>query len=232
MFRRRNPRPLSARLGEALYPRRGYGRQVRYIRHRVSRIPDTPHRIALGFACGVMASFTPFFGGHFLLSALLAWIFRANIVAGLIGTVVGNPLTFPIIASVSMNLGRRILGHGATGRDFGRVIDALTEGARGFGESLLALVGFGESHWERLMPLLHDVVLPYAVGGILPGIVTSAGFYLMLRPLVAAYQTRRRDRRLARARAGAAAGDDAAAAAAYGTSLTQGEDDGEQDACR
>ena len=30
--------------------------------HRVRRLPDTPHRIALGFACGVFVSFTPFFG--------------------------------------------------------------------------------------------------------------------------------------------------------------------------
>ncbi len=189
---------------------------MRYIRHRVSRIPDTPHRIALGFACGSMASFTPFFGFHFLIAATLAWMLRANIVAGLIGTVVGNPLTFPIIALVSLNLGRRILGHGVTGRDFGRVIDALAEGAKGFGESLLALAGFGESYWERLLPLLDDVVLPYAVGGLLPGLVTSAAFYFLLRPLVAAFQARRRGRRLARVRTRGESGADGEVSSAYG----------------
>lgn len=230
MFRRRDPRPLTARFLAALFPRRGYGRQVRYIRHRVSRIPDTPHRIALGFACGVMASFTPFFGCHFLISALLAWMLRANIIAGLIGTAVGNPLTFPFIAAISMNLGRRILGHGVTGRDFGRVIDALAEGAAGLWESLLSLVGLGESHWERLVPLLEDVVLPYTVGGILPGLVTSAAFYLLLRPLVAAYQARRRSRRARRACGGR--GMTAGHPLPMVPAGTQGEDDGECDACR
>jgi hypothetical protein len=34
---------------------------------------------------------------HFVLSALLAYIARANIIASAIGTVVGNPWTFPFI---------------------------------------------------------------------------------------------------------------------------------------
>lgn len=200
VFRRRERQPLILRLREAVYPRRGWARSIEYIRHRVSRIPDTPHRIALGFSCGVITSFTPFFGFHFFLAAGLAWMLRANVIAGLIGTVAGNPLTFPIIASVSLNLGRRILGYGVTGRDFGRVTDALAEGAEGLWESFVALFGIGESHWERLLPLFTDVVLPWTIGGILPGLVSAVASYYLLRPLVAAYQARRRNRLLARAR--------------------------------
>ena len=200
MFRRRERKPLPMRVREAFLPRRGWGRSIEYLRHRVSRIPDTPHRIALGFACGVIASFTPFFGFHFFLAAGLAWALRANMIAGLIGTIAGNPVTFPIIASVSLNLGRRILGYGVTGRDFGRVTDALAEGAEGLWANLLALFGRGESHWERLVPLLTDVVLPWTIGGLLPGLVAAVASYFLLRPLVAAYQSRRRSRLLARAR--------------------------------
>ena len=190
------------RVREVLYPRRGWRRSIEYIRHRVSRIPDTPHRIALGFSCGVIASFTPLFGFHFFIAAALAWALRANIIAGLIGTVTGNPLTFPFIASISLNLGRRIVGNGVTGRDFGRVTDALTEGAQGLWESLLSLIGIGESRWDRLLPLFTDVVLPWTVGGLLPGLVAAGASYYVLRPLIAAYQSSRRLQTQARSRDG------------------------------
>ena len=117
------------------------GAAIEYLGHRVRRLPDTPHRIALGFACGVFASFTPFFGLHFVLAAVLAGLLRGNIVAALIGTVAGNPLTFPLIASVSLGLGRRILGYGASGRDFEPDLGRLRAGLRrALATSVLSLV--------------------------------------------------------------------------------------------
>ena len=65
-------RPSLSRLREAVLPKRGYRRGVEYLGHRVRRLPDTPHRIALGFACGVFSSFTPFFGLHIVLAAVIA----------------------------------------------------------------------------------------------------------------------------------------------------------------
>jgi uncharacterized protein len=200
VFRRRDKRPLFTRVREAFYPRRGWGRSIEYVGHRIKRIPDTPHRIALGFSCGVMASFTPFFGLHFFLAAGAAWLLRANVLASLIGTVAGNPLTFPFIASISLGLGRRILGYGVTGRDFGRVVDAFSEAAVGIWRGLLATVGLAENGWERLVPLFTDIILPYFVGGLLPGLIAAIGSYYLTRPLIGAYQSRRRTRMLARAR--------------------------------
>ena len=156
------------------------------------RLPDTPHRIAFGFALGVFASFTPFFGAHILLAAGLAKLLRGNIVASLIGTLAGNPLTFPLIASVSLGLGRRILGYGASGEDFSRVSDAFGEAAGGLWSSLLSLVGRGDSQWRRLEPFVDYILWPYFVGGLLPGLAAALASYLLLRPLVAAYQARRR----------------------------------------
>ena len=201
MFRRRDRRPLSARIREAVYPRRGWRRSVEYVGLRVQRIPDTPHRIALGFASGVMASFTPFFGFHFFIAAALAWLLRGNVLASLIGTFVGNPITFPIIASVSLSLGRRVLGYGVTGRDFSRVVDAFVEAAFALWAGLLAVIGLGESGWERLVPLFNDIIWPYFVGGLLPGLIAAIASYHVVRPLIGAYQARRRNVMLARARA-------------------------------
>jgi uncharacterized protein (DUF2062 family) len=77
VFRRRDRPSFLDRAREFFYPRRGWGRAIEYVSHRVRRIPDTPHRIALGFACGVFASFSPLFGLHFLYAAGLAWALPA-----------------------------------------------------------------------------------------------------------------------------------------------------------
>ena len=200
VFKRRDKPPLLDRLRELVMPRRGWRRGIEYLGHRVRRLPDTPHRIALGFACGVYVSFTPFFGLHFLLAAGLARLCRGNILASLVGTAALNPLTFPLIASVSLWLGRRILGFGASGRDFSRVSDAFAQAFAGIWTSVLSLVGLGESQWQKLVPFFRDLLWPYFVGGLLPGIVAAVIGYYLTRPLVGAYQARRRARMVARAR--------------------------------
>lgn len=200
VFKRRDKPPLLSRLREWFYPRRGYRRGIEYLGHRVRRLPDTPHRIALGFACGAFVSFTPLFGFHLFIGAGLAWALRGNIFASVIGTLVGNPLTTPIIAALSLTLGRRILGHGVSGRDFGRIAEAFSQAAVGIWESTLSLFGFGHAQWGKLNLFFYDMVWPYLVGGLLPGIVTAIACYYLVRPLVAAYQARRRVTMLRRAK--------------------------------
>ena len=82
----------------------------------------------------------------------------------------------------------------------------------------MSLVGRGDSQWRRLEPFVDYILWPYFVGGLLPGLAAALASYLLLRPLVAAYQARRRARMLARAHDRLAAEKstaDAAAAAAY-----------------
>lgn len=198
VFRRRDRPPFLERARDFLYPRRGWGRAIEYISHRVRRIPDTPHRIALGFACGVFASFSPLFGLHFLYAAAIAWAVRGNIVSALIGTFAGNPLTFPLIASIAMTLGRRILGYGGSGRDFGRITDAFLQAGDALWRGALSLFGHGEPDWRKLAAFFQDVMLPYFVGGLLPGLVAAIASYYVTRPLIAAYQIARRKRVAAR----------------------------------
>ncbi len=209
VFKRRKKPPFSTRLREAVLPRRGWRRALEYLAHRIRRLPDTPHRIALGLACGVFASFTPFFGVHLGAAAALAWLLRGNVVASLIGTLVGNPLTFPIIAPIALGLGRKIVGYGVTGRDPSRIQDAFAQFFVGLWDSLLSLFGYGESEWYKVLLFVQDVIWPYLVGGLLPGLVGAIAAYYVTRPLVSAYQTRRRSRMLARAhdRLARAAGD-------------------------
>lgn len=198
VFKRRDTRPLAARIRAALFPQRGYRRGLEYLGHRVRRLPDTPHRIALGLACGIFSSFTPFFGLHFVFAVAVAKLIRGNLIAALIGTAAGNPLTFPLIAPVALGLGRRIIGRGDSGHDFGRVSAAFADTFRAIRLGILSLFGHGQSEWGKLVPFFHDILWPYFVGGLLPGLAAGALSYYLARPLIGAYQGRRRARRLER----------------------------------
>lgn len=169
IFKRRQRPPIWSRLREAAYPRKGWWRPFGYVNKRMRRLPDTPERIALGFACGAFASFTPFFGFHFILAGVLGWALGGNVLAALLGTIVGNPISFPFIAATALNLGWWVLG-----------IDPVKD-AGGFSFSWL---------WENL----DLVFLPYLIGGTLPGLLIAIVCYWLCRPVVAAYQKRRRER--------------------------------------
>jgi len=201
VFKRRTPLHWSRRVSEFVYPRTGWKRAFEYFAHRLKRLPDSPHKIALGFACGVMASFTPLFGLHFVAAAVFAMVLRGNVLAACFGTFVGNPLTFPFIAAISLQTGQRILGGPEhTPLSFGEVKDAFLGAFTGIWDTFTSLFGVGYPAWGRLSAFWSDLFVPYAVGGFIPGLIAAVGFYLLTKPLVSAYQARRKGRLLAKAK--------------------------------
>lgn len=77
---------------------------------RLKSLKGTPYAIAAGVACGVAISFTPFVGFHVILAALTAWLVRGSILASTLGTIAGNPWTFPFIWLSVLYTGRKMLG--------------------------------------------------------------------------------------------------------------------------
>lgn len=197
IFNRRERPTTWQRVREAISPRKGWWRGLDYINKRMRRLPDTPHRVALGFACGAFVSFTPFFGLHFVLAACCAWITRSNILAALFGTVVGNPLTFPFISVGSLYLGRWLLGRKTDGGNFEAITQAFADGTNAIWATVKSWFGFGHPMLDGLSAFLTEVFLPYLIGGILPGLATGAICYFAISPIVAKYQERRRQRLLA-----------------------------------
>lgn len=190
MFRRRTKRSWSRQVADFLYPPGGFVRAIRYVAYRLRRLPDPAHKISRGIAVGVFVSFTPFFGFHFLISALLAWAIRGNILASLLATFFGNPLTFPIIASVSVQLGYDILG--IPGRvSLPRIFTAFSQAGVGLWSNLHALFTDAPSNWGGMASFFNFVFLPYLVGGLLPGVVCAFIAYALSRPLIGAYQKAR-----------------------------------------
>ena len=56
-----------------------------------------------------MVSFTPLIGFHFVLAVIFAYLLRANYIAALIGTIVGNPISFPFIWGLIYKVGAFIV---------------------------------------------------------------------------------------------------------------------------
>lgn len=177
MFGRRKQLPILRQATELLWPRGGWRRASTYLAHRVRRLPGTPYRIAAGFACGAAISFTPFLGFHFAGAALLALLLRGNLVASAIGTVVGNPWTFPIILTWDYSIGRWLLG--------GQAISTLPHALS----------------WSYIFDHPLDVLWPMAVGGVPTAVVAWFAFFWPVRGAVAEYRLVRRRRMRKKARA-------------------------------
>lgn len=80
---------------------------------KLDSLKGNPQSIAKGFATGVAMSFTPFVGFHILLSLIVAKITKQNGIAATLGTIAGNPWTFPFIWYATLHVGHFILGRGA-----------------------------------------------------------------------------------------------------------------------
>ena len=198
VFKRRDKLSLLAQVRGALFPKKGWRRAFEYVVHRIKRLPDTPHKIALGFACGVFVSFSPLFGFHFIYAGLCALLLRGNVLAALLGTFVGNPFTFPLIAAISLHVGGDVMGLGRAGTDFAGIQSAMWNGITGLWHSVLSLVWLSEARWDEVGRFFSRVFFPYLAGGAFPGIVAGGITYWVARPLVGAYQARRRAKFLQR----------------------------------
>ena len=171
LFKRREVESWLNRLRVHVWPRRSWGRSTRYVVHRVRRLSATPHAVALGFAAGVFISSTPFIGFHMILSAAVAWIIGGSMVAALLGTFVGNPLTYPLFWVGSYEVGSLMLGGGD-----GKVELDLSKG-----------IFQTDQIWTVLKPM--------TLGSIPIGLALAILSYALVRPAVNAYQHRRRDLR-------------------------------------
>jgi len=186
VFKRRTPKSYIRIVGEAFWPRGGWKRASIYVAHRLRRLPDPAHRISRGIFSGVLVSFTPFFGIHFLTAALLAWLIRGNILAALLATFFGNPITFPIIATVSVELGSWMLGLPPV--PLNKVLNSFSLASVELWSNFTAIFTSAIADWSHLGDFFRYVFVPYLVGGIVPGIVTAIIAYYASYPLILSYQ--------------------------------------------
>lgn len=77
---------------------------------QVLHLQESPHRTALAFSVGVFIAFSPTYGLHTISAVFLAWAFRLNYAAILLGNFVNNPWTTVPILGATMWTGFFILG--------------------------------------------------------------------------------------------------------------------------
>lgn len=158
MFKRSQPLTLRQKIIRLLWPQGGWKRYGNYLLLRLHRLKGTPRSIAAGVACGVAISFTPFVGFHMILAAATAWLVRGNILASALGTIAGNPWTFPFIWLSVLYTGRRMLGmadHPDTQVDFLKFFEKGTRALMTFDFSL-----FFQDIWPILWPMMVGCI-PY-----------------------------------------------------------------------
>ena len=192
MFKRREKRSVLKFFTEVIFSLKGISRAIEYVGIRLKRIPDTPHKISLGMSCGIFASFTPFFGLHFIIAGLLSYLLRANVLASLIGTFFGNPITFPVITVFNLQLGEWILGSSEySSSDGGKIFEGFLDFIFLIYKSFFTEVSIGEESGPGMDEFLNGVFIPYSLGGLILGIFTAFISYFLLRPLVVTYQKKR-----------------------------------------
>jgi uncharacterized protein (DUF2062 family) len=159
------------RIRQLLWPDMTFRRVLKYYKQRVARLPGTPHSIAAGFAAGAAVSFTPFMGFHFLLGAIVAYFLRGNLVASALGTLVGNPWTFPFIWLIIYELGVTILPQKEQAISF---------------ESL---------SFAYLSDHIGDVLVPMILGGMILSLIVWPLFYFPLVRMIEKFRKARLERR-------------------------------------
>lgn len=179
MFLRRQKPTILKKLADFVWPAIGFRRSSKYVGYRLVRLNGSPYSLAAGFAFGAAVSFTPFVGLHFVLSALLAWIFRASILASALGTAVGNPWTFPFIWTMLYQTGRWVLGD-APG-------DAELSDAsfKAFFDGVLA------GHWHQVSHIFFEVIHPMLVSFLPICILVWIIFFYPLQALIRRFQDKR-----------------------------------------
>jgi uncharacterized protein (DUF2062 family) len=128
---------------------------------RLLAIDDPPERTALAFSIGVFIAFSPFLGLHTIMATVLAFLFRFNKIAIYTGTFINNPfLTLVPIIIASYAVGAFVMGRPLS----------LPAGGLELLRDPHLLTG---DYWRRLFEQTREVLLPFAIGGMILSVVCS-----------------------------------------------------------
>jgi uncharacterized protein (DUF2062 family) len=144
----------------------------------VTRLEDTPYRIAMGAACGLHTAVWPILG-QTLIGMLAARLLRANVFAAIPWSWITNPLT-----TLPIWYGCYRVGAAVTWREpvtIERIQSLITAvDTKGF----IATLQDGGS-------LLLTIIGPLWLGSLLVGTALAAVGYIAIQALVKSVQTRR-----------------------------------------
>jgi uncharacterized protein (DUF2062 family) len=181
VFQRRDKRSWWQSAKDTAYPEKGLVRPFEYIWLRLKRRPGTPEYIAKGFAIGMLLSFTPFIGIHFIGAIALAWIFRADAIASALASlIISAPVTFGIIFPLTYRVGKAVMN--IAPRFHKTQLDSFEE---------LSSKMWPITSWDHFVQLFWDMFLPMTIGGFVIGIPVAMGCYYVVRKAVIVFKEQR-----------------------------------------
>ena len=125
---------------------------------RFIKLRGEPRTIALGFALGLFVGMSPTIGVQTAIAVFLAVIFGWNKISAAIGVWITNPVTAPVIYSITYFSGAKILG---VGHNYAPSEDL----------TLSAL--------EKILNKAPDVLWALILGGVIIGFFLAvAGYYI------------------------------------------------------
>ncbi len=146
---------------------------------RLLSLDDPPERTALAFSIGVFIAFSPFLGLHTVAATLIAFLFRFNKIAIYTGTFINNPfLTIVPIIVASYAIGAFLLG---------RPLGIPAEGVALFKHPQI----FSGAYYGQLFGKSWQLLLPFAVGGLVLSVICSLITYPLTLRALRAYHRRR-----------------------------------------
>jgi len=80
-------------------------RFFKLFKYKLFRIRDFPESVAIGLAWGASLSVTPLLGLHLIICYTGTWLMRGNMIAATVGTILGNPWTFPFFFYMGYKIG-------------------------------------------------------------------------------------------------------------------------------
>jgi uncharacterized protein len=134
----------------------------------LSKLPDSPERLAAAFAIGVFFGFSPFLGFQTVLGICLALTFRLSRVAVLLGTWVNLPFFVPVYYAVATEAGARMLGQ----RPPSTLADDIGLAVRQTSLSIAAI--------EHVANMLRPMLWPFTLGSTLGGLLFAGIAYVLV----------------------------------------------------
>ncbi len=140
--------------------KKGYGRFLKIRGH--------PREIAYGIAIGLFIGMTPTIGFQTAIALFFAALFKANKISAVLGVWITNPVTAPLIYSMTYYLGGKILGNSISIN----TLEHIEEGTSFFNMIFNA----------------PEILWVMTIGGLVIGIPLSVAGYLFSYSAIEKYQ--------------------------------------------
>ncbi|GJL53147.1 MAG: hypothetical protein NPIRA02_02790 [Nitrospirales bacterium] len=140
-------------------------RNIREQLVQILHLQESPQRTAFAFALGVFIAFAPHYGFHTVSVVMLAWAFRLNYLAMLMGAFLNNPWTIAPILGLT-----------------------LYTGLAAFGSPTTSPIDFSNLHIDNLFESLSPYLLPFILGGCILGLIGAVLAYPIMLCIIYRYR--------------------------------------------